>query len=128
LSRISSISQEYTGNPKHRHQRILIRSRSHALLFETGRAVASFFAKGSEGFSEGPGKGGIEARRGENPLGLAEGGPEDARKGAKGNEVLLEFGDPDREGLCSVVEGSEVLFELGGAVGEPGDLGEEVVS
>ena len=39
---------------------------------------------------------------------------------------MLKFGDPDREGLRSGIESSEVLFEFGRAAGEPGDLGEKL--
>ena len=86
------------------------------------------FSVGSEGYGERSGEEGDGSGGGEGSLGLTEGDPERVRQNAQGGEVMLEFGDPYREGLCAGVESGEALFELGGSPGESGDLGGEVGS
>ena len=66
--------------------------------------------------------------RGEELLGLTERGAQSVREDAEGDEVLLEFGDPNRESLCLDVESGEVLFEFGRAPGQSSDLGLKVGS
>jgi hypothetical protein len=70
---------------------------------------------------------GLERAVGEDLLGLAERGGEDAGENLQGREALLELGDLDGELLRAGVEGSEALLQLAGAPGEADDLSREVV-
>ena len=77
-------------------------------------------------FGESFGERGLESSKGENVLGLAEGGSKCAREDAEDGEVLLEFGDQNRKGLCLGIEGSKILFKFADPAGEPGELVGEV--
>jgi hypothetical protein len=86
--------------------------------------LAAAFAESFESFGERR----FEPRKGENVLGLAEGGSECANEDTEDAEVLLELGDPNRKRLCFSIEGSEILFKFGDPTGELEDLVREVRS
>ena len=87
-----------------------------------GCRTTSSFGESFESFGER----GLESSKGENVLGLAEGGSKCAREDAEDGEVLLEFGDQNRKGLCLGIEGSKILFKFADPAGEPGELVGEV--
>jgi hypothetical protein len=95
------------------------------LLVTTGRTIVTF-GLSSKGSDERSGERGFEAGDGEDSLSPTDGGAESACEEAQGGEILLEFGDSDRQSLCSGVEGCKVFFNLGEPASELGNLGGEV--